>query len=177
MNVEFLNPFVEAARDVFLAETKLEVTRGAIRLEASAFTADEVTVLISLVGEVRGVVLFGLSEATCLALVGRMMSQAFETLDPLAQSGIAELGNVITGRASVKLSEAGFASNISPPTLIRGSGVTLSTLEFKRISVPLINEIGEINVHLALEQSPVDRQGENHIPILDFDSDKDGAVP
>jgi CheY-specific phosphatase CheX len=33
----------------------------------------------------------------------------------LAQSGIAELANVITGRASVKLSQAGYEATISPP--------------------------------------------------------------
>lgn len=166
MNVAFLNPFVEAARDVFLAETQLDVIRGDISLETSAFTADDVTVLISLVGDVRGVVMLGMSVETGLALVERMMSQSFATFDRLAQSGVAELGNVITGRASVKLEEAGFEADISPPTMVRGKGVTVSSLEFQRLKVPLMNDLGEINIQLALEVSPIESKTENHIPIV-----------
>jgi len=166
LNVEFLNPFVEAARDVFLAETQLDVSRGNLSMETSSFTADEITVLISLVGDVRGVVMLGLSEATGLALVGRMMSQSFETFDRLAQSGVAELGNVIAGRASVKMEEAGYTTDISPPTMVRGKGVSISTLEFQRIKVPLANDLGEVTVHLALEASPNGKEDENFIPII-----------
>ncbi|MER3513940.1 MAG: chemotaxis protein CheX, partial [Chloroflexota bacterium] len=52
--------------------------------------------------------------------------------------------------ATIKLAEAGYSANISPPTLIQGKGVTISTLDFPRIVVPLICDLGEIMVHLAL---------------------------
>lgn len=150
INVKFLNPFVEAANEVLQAEADMSATRGNLSLQKSAMTADEITVLISMVGQVQGVVLYGMSIATGLALVSRVMSQEFAEFDGLAQSGVAELGNVITGRASVKLSEAGYVSSISPPTLIQGQGITISTLDFARIVVPLTCELGEIVVHLAL---------------------------
>jgi chemotaxis protein CheX len=123
-------------------------------LQKSALTADDITVLISLVGQVQGVVLYGLSVSTGLALVSRVMGQQFTQFDNLAQSGVAELGNVITGRASVKLAQAGYTVNISPPTLIQGKGATISTLDFARICVPLQTEAGEVVAHLALRESP-----------------------
>ena len=86
------------------------------------------------------------------ALAAAMMGQEFETFDSLAQSGIAELGNVITGRASIKLAEAGFQADISPPTLIQGKAVTISTLDFSRLVVPLTTDLGELTVHLALRE-------------------------
>jgi chemotaxis protein CheX len=154
MNVKFLNPFVEAASEVLRAECGLEVQRGSLTLQKSALTADDITVLISLVGQVQGVVLYGLSVSTGLALVSRVMGQQFTQFDNLAQSGVAELGNVITGRASVKLAQAGYTVNISPPTLIQGKGATISTLDFARICVPLQTEAGEVVAHLALRESP-----------------------
>ncbi|MBI3762775.1 MAG: chemotaxis protein CheX [Chloroflexi bacterium] len=166
MNVRFLNPFVEAANDVLQAEANVSVTRGALSLHKSAMTTDDVTVLISLVGQVQGVVLYGLSIPTGLAFVSRMMAQEFAEFDNLAQSGVAELGNVITGRASVKLSEAGYVSNISPPTLIQGRGVQVSTLDFARIMVPLACELGEIVVHLALRESRADENNANFVPLV-----------
>jgi chemotaxis protein CheX len=59
-----------------------------------------------------------------------MMGQEFAEFDNLAQSGIAELGNVITGAATVKLSKEGFDAEISPPTLVQGEGIQISTLDF-----------------------------------------------
>lgn len=166
MNVKFLNPFVEAANEVLGAEVGVRLTRGALTLQKSALTSDEVTVLISMVGQVQGVVLYGLSVATGLALVSRMLAQEFAEFDGLAQSGVAELGNVITGRASIKLANAGIAAEISPPTVVQGRGVTISTLDFSRIVVPLASELGQLTVHLALRESQTSLPGLNAVPIL-----------
>ncbi|MCE1254708.1 MAG: chemotaxis protein CheX [Anaerolineae bacterium] len=165
-NVKFMNPFVEAASEVLKAEVGSEVRRGTLSLQKSAMTTDDITVLISLVGQVQGVVLYGMSIETGLALVSRITEQEFSEFDNLAQSGVAELGNVITGRATIKLSESGYSSNISPPTLVQGSGMQISTLDFSRIMVPLITDYGEIMVHLALRETPPGVIGDrNFVPI------------
>ncbi|NPV87573.1 MAG: chemotaxis protein CheX [Anaerolineae bacterium] len=164
-NVKFMNPFVEAASEVLKAEVQAEVRRGTLSLQKASLTTDDVTVLISLVGEVQGVVLYGFSVETCLAIVSRITEQEFKEFDNLAQSGIAELGNVITGRATIKLSESGYRSNISPPTLIHGRGIQISTLDFSRIVVPLVTEFGDIVVHLALRESPPGAGDHNFVPI------------
>lgn len=165
MNVKFLNPFVEAAAEVLKAECEVSIKRGNLSLQKSALTTDEVTVLISLIGQVQGVVLYGFSITTGLDLVSRAMGQSFPEFDSLAQSGVAELGNVITGRATMNLAHAGFASNISPPTLVVGRGVKISTLDFSRIVVPLTTEIGNIAVHLAVRESPPGAIDVNFVPV------------
>ncbi|GAG41188.1 unnamed protein product, partial [marine sediment metagenome] len=109
---------------------------------------------------------YGLSIAPALAMVSRIMGQAFTEFDDLARSGIAELGNVITGRASIKLAEAGFESNITPPTLVQGKGIKISTLQFPRVVVPLKTEVGELTVHIALRQTPANAASEIFVPIL-----------
>ena len=165
-NVKFMNPFVEAASEVLKAEVGTEVRRGTLSLQKSAMTTDDITVLISLVGQVQGVVLYGLSKETGLGLVSKITDQEFKEFDSLAQSGVAELGNVITGRATIKLSESGYSSNISPPTLIQGRGLQISTLDFSRIMVPLVTDYGEIMVHLALREAPPGVSSDrNFVPI------------
>jgi len=166
MNVKFLNPFVDAAVDVLKAEAKANISKGTITLQKSALTTDEVTVLINLVGQVQGVVLFGLSEKMGMNIVSMMMSQEFSEFDNLAQSGVAELGNVISGRATVMLAEAGFKSTISPPTMIKGKGVQISTLDFPRIVVPLNCEYGEMVIHLALRESQAGEWNDNFVPLI-----------
>jgi chemotaxis protein CheX len=166
MNVKFLNPFVDAAVEVLKAEAKANISKGTITLQKSALTSDEVTVLINLVGQVQGVVLFGMSEKLGMNIVSLMMSQEFTEFDNLAQSGVAELGNVISGRATVMLSEAGYKSTISPPTMIKGKGVQISTLDFPRIVVPLTCELGEMVIHLALRESQAGEWNDNFVPLI-----------
>ena len=153
MNVKFLNPFVEAAFEVLQAETGLQITRGELGLDKHAYVTDDVTVILSLVGSVEGTVFYSMNEQTGMALASRMMGEAMTQFDSLAQSGVAELGNVITGRASVKLSEAGYEASISPPTLLGGKGATISTLDFPRLMVPLTSEAGAVTIHLALREN------------------------
>jgi chemotaxis protein CheX len=152
-NVKFMNPFVEAASEVLAAEVQVNAERGTLGLQKSALTTNDITVLLSLVGQVEGVVLYEMSTTTGLALVSRMMGQEFPEFDNLAQSGVAELGNVITGQATIKLSKEGYRVDISPPTLIQGRNIQISTLDFHRIVVPLKTDMGEIIVHLALRET------------------------
>lgn len=124
-------------------------------MQISCMTAEEVTVLINLVGQVEGTVLYGMNVQTALNLVSRVMNQEFHEFDDLARSGVAELGNVITGQATIKLSQAGYESLISPPTMIEGKDVEISTLDFQRIVVPMTTEVGDIIVHLGIRERRV----------------------
>ncbi len=153
MNVQFLNPFIEAAYSVLETEVGIVAKRGQLCLGRSAATADDITVLISMVGQVNGVVMYSLDESTGINIVSRILGQPFTDFDTLAQSGIGELGNVITGQAGRRLAEAGFEAKISPPTMVMGKGTLISTLDFERLQVPLETEIGMIQIHLALREA------------------------
>src|SRR5688572_29238786 len=115
MRIKIINTFVQAAQEVLAAETTFPFARGEIELSDHAYISDEITVIISLVGQVRGTVLYSLAEADALRLAGCLLGEPFAGFTPLAQSGIAELGNVITGRATGKLAEDGCDASLSPP--------------------------------------------------------------
>lgn len=154
MKVEFLNPFITSAVEVLRAEVGSEVTRGPVGLKKGLFVTGDVTVLISLVGQVQGTVFFHMSYGTAKGLVSAILGQPFHHFDELAQSGIAELANVIAGLSSTKLSEAGYTSIISVPMLIIGSGSRISTLDIERVCVPLATDVGEIGLDIALRENP-----------------------
>lgn len=153
MNVKFLNPFIDAVIEVLKAEVGVSAARGQLSLQKSAMTTDDITVLVHLVGQIYGVVLYGMPTNTGLQFVSQIMGQEFTEMDSLAQSGVGELSNVITGRATVKFSQSGYQSNISPPMVIAGKGVQVSTLDFPRLVVPLDSQLGPMTVHLALRES------------------------
>jgi chemotaxis protein CheX len=158
MNVKFLNPFIEAAFEVLKAEAGISAERGNLGLEQNEYKTDDITVILALVGTVEGTVYFGMSNETAMLLVSKMIGENITSFNSLAQSGIAELGNVITGRASVKLSVAGYEATISPPTLLLGRGATISTLDFARIVVPVLFDGTGINIHLALREGKIHGQ-------------------
>ncbi|HHY94289.1 MAG TPA: chemotaxis protein CheX [Firmicutes bacterium] len=150
MNVEFLNPFLVAIRDVLESELGEAPQIGSLATEQSSFTSDDVTVLVGVTGTVEGVVFYGMAEQTACRLAAAMMGTPVPMLDSLAESAIAELGNMIAGRASAGLEEAGFNSRLAPPSVIHGRGAIISTIEIRRLVVPVTTGKGEIRVHLAL---------------------------
>jgi chemotaxis protein CheX len=152
VKVEFINPFVKAAIDVLRSEVGGDIGRGKLQLETSPATNHDVAVMIGLTGNAQGVVLYGMSLETARNIVGKMMGQEVDEFDALAQSGIAEMGNVITGLASRGLSENGYDCNITPPTLIVGNHTSIGTLDLPRIVLPLTSSCGEIVINLALRE-------------------------
>jgi chemotaxis protein CheX len=158
MRAEIINPFLQAASEVLESELGAAPQRGTIGLQRSAYTSDEVTAVVAVTGEVAGMVLFAMAESTARAIVSTMMGQDFPELDALAQSGIAEIGNVITGRAAVLLSEAGFPSDLAPPMLLIGRGTMISTLDVQRLVIPMETEFGKIEIQVALKMTAAARR-------------------
>ena len=150
MKVAFVNPFLQAASEVLESELGGESERGELRLHRSAVTTDEVTAIVGVTGTLMGLVLYSMNEATARAILSRAMRQDFSEFDALAQSGIGELGNVITGRAGVLLSEAGYPSNITPPAVVVGTGTMVTTLELNRLVLPLHTEVGNLEIQMVL---------------------------
>ena len=151
MKVEFVNPFIKAATEVLDAELGGEAQRGNLRLEKSSVTSNEVTAMVGVTGNVSGLVLYSMSQGTALGIVSRMLGQELAEFDALAQSGIGELGNVITGRAGVLLAEAGYASNITPPALVIGRGTMITTLDLNRLVFPLETDVGGLEIQVVLK--------------------------
>lgn len=153
MKVEYIRPFLNAAVTVLQTETQSEVSKGKIGMADGPLVSDDVTVLVGVAGRVQGLVLYNLAERTARGLVSAMNGGTPVAIwDALAESGIAELGNVITGRASMALEAAGYHCNISPPTVVLGRGTQISTVHIRRLVIPLETRCGAITVHVALRE-------------------------
>jgi chemotaxis protein CheX len=151
MRSDVAQPFLLAAKGVLEQELGGGVGRGQLRVERGDFEAGEVTAVVGVTGALSGAVMYRMSEATALAIVGQMMGQRFRELDALARSGVGELGNVITGRAGVLLERAGVRADIAPPMLICGRGGMMSSLDIPRLVVPLETGAGAIDLQIALK--------------------------
>ena len=152
MDARFLSAFLQAVVEVLSSEIGGQIQRGAVTLERSSYAANDVSVMLTVVGKLRGVVIYGMPESTALGIVSHIMGQRLGEIDDLVQSGIAELGNVITGRASTLLAGMGYPTHLSVPTLVLGKAM-ISVLDFHRVVVPMTCEYGPLAVHLALRET------------------------
>jgi chemotaxis protein CheX len=148
---EILEPFVQAARDVLAQELGMDVTPGKLALATGAATTLDVTVVIGITGRLTGIAVYGMPSSMALAVVGKMLGAPVTELDDMALSGIAELGNVITGHATTLLAGLGLVCDISPPVLLLGAGSRLSTVSIQRLVIPLTTEIGTMQAQVAIK--------------------------
>lgn len=149
----FLAPFVAAAREILEKELGGVVQIGQPDIQVSAYTSKDVTTMVGVTGKVQGIVLYGMSEDTAKGVAGTMLGEPCEELNELAQSAIGELGNVITGRATINLVDSGYFVRLSPPILILGNNVLVSTLNLERLVVPLTTKHGHLEIYTALRHN------------------------
>ena len=155
MKVEFISPFVKATVKVLETETgrPVPVEKGRLTIEASSHTCQDVTVLLGVIGSVQGIVMYGMSERTAKNIVSALLNERVVVFNEMVESAVAEMGNVITGIASAELEKAGYPSTLAPPTVITGRGVIISTINIKRLQIPIITEYGEIEIGVALREN------------------------
>lgn len=149
---EHLEPFVAAARDVLEQELGADVHAGKLALANGSCTTHDVTAIIGITGQLTGMALYGMSEATALAIVGQLMGAPCDELDELALSGVGELANVITGCATTLLAQMGISVDIAPPALLQGAGSRVSTAGIQRLVVPLVTSHGTVEAQLAIKE-------------------------
>mgnify|MGYP001199727444 CR=1 FL=1 len=145
-----VNPFLEAAYRFLQSELNMEVTRGQLRLESSKATSGEVNVALGVAGEAEGSVLYSMSEKTAKAIAACLLNEPVPMFDELAESSIAEMGNIITGQAAAGLENHGYVCKLTPPTIIAGKGVMISTVDIQRLVIPIELPIGYIEISVAL---------------------------
>lgn len=154
MKVEYVNPFIESAADVLEEIANLKTERGNLQLKDANAPFRDVNAILGVIGQVHGQVIYGFDEPTAKSIVSRMMMGAeIIEFDEMARSALGELGNIISGKASVSLESAGFPIELSPPTLVMAQNVRISSMNIPMIVVPLESECGTMNIYVGLEES------------------------
>ena len=145
-----VNPFLDAAYKFLQNELNMEVTRGQLRLESSKATSGEVNVALGVAGDAEGTVIYSMSEKTAKAISASLLNEPVPMFNELAESSIAEMGNIITGQAAAGLEEHGYVCKLTPPTIIAGKGVMISTVDIQKLVIPIELPVGCIEISVAL---------------------------
>lgn len=153
MNVEYINPFILASQDMLAQVANEKTDIGKLFLRDSSFIGDNVIIIIGIAGGLKGQVIFNLSrEAACNIASGMMCGMPVPHLDEIAKSAIGELANMISGNAATIFASKQVELDITPPTVMIGDNIQISTTKSNSICVPLVMKNGncfEVNVSLS----------------------------
>lgn len=153
MNVEYINPFIEASKSILLQMTGINATLGKVYLKDSPYFSDNVMVIVGLTGKIRGQAMFTMSIDTAKRVASKMMGgMAIEQLDEMAKSAISELTNMILGNTATILYNRGINIEITPPSFLMGDNMQVSSAKAKTICIPLVMEDGStMEIDIAVQ--------------------------
>lgn len=154
MNVEWINPFIRAANHVLGETVAFEHAKlGQLQVEDAPYTTQDVTCMLGVSGVLSGSVLLGMPEGVAEVIIERMVGAPTPVSDPLGESALGEVVNMISGSALRFLESAGFTCAITPPVVIRGCGAIITTAARKRLVVPLHFTEAEMHLAVSLQES------------------------
>ena len=153
MKAEFVNPFASAVLMVFQKEFGMNVMRDSLALQQGPLRGADVNTIIGVTGQLEGQVIYTFEEGVALRIASALLGEAVEELDELAKSAVAELGNIITGNAAIGLSENGYNCILTPPTLLTGKELIVTTFT-PVLNIPFSTDFGSVTVHVALRERP-----------------------
>lgn len=153
MKVEFINPFIQATTGVLMTLTNIEFITGKPYIKASPYNAKDLVIIVGITGEIRGqaVISMDLGLAKNMASM-MMMGMPVEDLDELSKSALSELGNMIMGNSATLLFNSGINVDITPPTLMVGEKLSISSGSMRTVCVPLTADIGEIVLDISVKE-------------------------
>ena len=148
MQVEFINPFVSAACDVFQAMLACDLTRGTLGLKRNNTPEFEVSGLIGLSGRCQGMVVFSVGRDTALAATEIMLGQRPDGINAQVVDAVGELANMIAGAAKVQLEQ--YELRIGLPSVICGKNHFINfPSNSTPINLPFQSKIGPICIEVG----------------------------
>jgi len=144
INVEYINPFIQASQQVLKQLVNIDFKLGKVYIKEPTYKVDQVVVIIGMTGNIKGQVNFCMSLSTAKSIASIMMGgYPVNELDELAKSAIGEMANMIMGNTSTLFSQKGLKVEITPPSILIGENMTLSTSKMINICVPLLLDNGD----------------------------------
>jgi len=83
-------------------------------------------------------------------LASQLLGRSLLEHDPLVDSAMAEIGNMVAGHATILLEQDGIRCDITPPSVVRGRNLVITPYKTTMVEVPVQSEFGEVVVQVGL---------------------------
>lgn len=153
MDAKHVNLILDAFTNVMPQLGLSNIEKKNMSLRDKIITSTGVGIVISILGDIKGNIIYILSEEDAKTIASTMMmGMPVDVLDEMSKSAVSELINMLTANAATNFANNGIVIDISPPMLIHGD-VVVSTNVDKVLSLKMgINDM-LMEVNIALENS------------------------
>jgi chemotaxis protein CheX len=155
MDVNYINPILSSFSNVMPQLGLAKVGKKGISLKSKFIESPGVVIIVGIVGDIRGNVIYGLSIDDAKQIASKMMmGMPVPEFDELAQSAISELTNMLTANVATNFSNDNININISTPTLIHGKFTANATTD-KVVCVEMDVEGMTVEVNISMEKNTI----------------------
>ena len=120
LNVDYINPFIEATVNTFQTMCSLDVVREKIFLKGEGAEMYGVTGIIGLGGEASGSVVLNFPAEVAIAAVSSFVGENYDDITSDVVDGVGELTNIIAGDSKNRLGQKGYSFDIGLPKIVVG---------------------------------------------------------
>lgn len=153
MNVEYINLFIQASQTVLKSLVNIDSSLGKVYLKTSPYSSDTLAVVIGLMGDLRGQVIFSMNKTVACKIASAMMiGMPVNELNEVSKSAVAEAANMILGNAATRLYGKAVKIDITPPAVFMGDDMQITTPKMNTICAPLnigFSEMIELDIALV----------------------------
>ena len=149
MDVQLVNPFIDAFTTVLPQIGFPTPQRTGMGVKEKHIDSLGVTVLVGFTKEIRGNIVYNMSEETAKYIASTMMmGMPITNFDEMAQSAISEMSNMLTANAATNLTALGKEVDISTPNLTVGTdfNVKISNGQFLTVTMDIAGNVVEIDI-------------------------------
>lgn len=153
---QLVDIFVQSAQEIFASLGVSVEQAGEPVLLQQPPLPHPISIAVSLHGAFEGVAFYGMPPETAERVAATMLQGMAEDpspfTSPLAQSALAELGNMITARAAILLGSNGETCDISVPMVVLDARKIVAGSSWPQLVVPLTSPLGDLAIGLASRQ-------------------------
>lgn len=154
MDAKLVNPIIDAFMEVMPQMGFPVPRRLRVYLQDRNVISNGVTVTIGFTRQMRGKVIYNMSDETAKFIASTMMMGVPVTkFGDMVQSAIREMCNVLTARAATNFAQLGVEVDITPPLLTLGEDITTRISDDQFLNVEM--DLGGHRMDIALS---VDRE-------------------
>ena len=153
MDVKLVNPFIDAFTTVLPQMGFPTPQRTGMTVNNQNAVSQGVAVIVGFTKEIRGNVVYNMSEDTAKFIASTMMmGMPVESFDEMAQSAISEMSNMLTANAATNLTALGLAVDISTPSLTVGSDFQIKISNEQYLCVVMDVSGHQVEIDIAVQQ-------------------------
>ena len=153
MDVKLVNPFIDAFTTVLPQMGFPTPQRTGMTVNNQNAVSQGVAVIVGFTKEIRGNVVYNMSEDTAKFIASTMMMwMPVESFDEMAQSAISEMSNMLTANAATNLTALGLEVDISTPSLTVGSDFQIKISNEQYLCVVMDVSGHQVEIDIAVQQ-------------------------